>query len=244
MTTELPGCSTSICALRAVSKMHPVSSPIRASATFTLLPSGLCLSTTTFVLTTLTYKLCPDVPGCSWPTVTNTGATVVGGQVGTVDESISGFPPGVSAGLVAGSAAASAHADAFSAWDALRALNATASLKDTALDVDTTLTPGVYVYEQGASIAATITLSGAGAFVFQIPSELSTTNGSQVLLTGGAVASNVFWAAGGNAVLGADSVFAGTIITHSRIALGEGAVTDGGLFAGTSITLAENTVTV
>lgn len=146
--------------------------------------------------------------------------------------------------MVAGAAAASAHADAMSAWASLRALNATAALKDTALDVDTTLAPGVYSFEQGASIAATLTLAGAGAFVFQIPSVLSTTNGSQVLLTGGAVASNVFWAAGGNAVLGSDSVFAGTIITESRIALGEGAVIDGGLFAGSSITLAENTITV
>jgi len=81
----------------------------------------------------------------------------------------------------------------------------------TALDNDTTLTPGLYSFFQGASISATTTLSGPGNFTFIIPSQFVTVTGSAVVLADGATPELVFWDVGAEAVLGSGSVFVGNI---------------------------------
>jgi len=175
--------------------------------------------------------------------IASTGATVITGDIGTVEDGLSGFPPGIVVGTEADSSAASeAHADAVAAFDSARNLTATQNLGPTALDVDITLTAGVYSYEQAASIAAVVTLDGPGTFVFQIPSGLSTTIGSQVLLTGGATASDVYWTVGFRAVLGANSTIVGSVIVEESITVAEGATIVGGLYSGAAITLADTTI--
>jgi hypothetical protein len=58
-----------------------------------------------------------------------------------------------------------------------------------------TLGPGVYTQAAAASITGTLTLNGSATdlFVFRIAGALTTTNNATIVLTGGAVSSNVWW---------------------------------------------------
>src|SRR6185369_10047217 len=57
------------------------------------------------------------------------------------------------------------------------------------------LTPGTYAFSTTANIAAgtTLTLSGAGTYIFKVGSALTANVGSSVLLINGATACNIFW---------------------------------------------------
>ena len=61
-----------------------------------------------------------------------------------------------------------------------------------------TLTPGVYSATTFA-LTGNLTLNGSGVYIFQATSTLDTAASSQVLLTGGATAGNIFWQVGSSA---------------------------------------------
>lgn len=179
--------------------------------------------------------------------VTNTGATIVNGNIGTIDRGFTGFPPGIVTGTeVAGAAAMTAQADFLAAFAAARNMTATHNLSVAQAELNgVTLTPGIYAVEQGASVVGTVTLDGPGMFIFQIPSTLSTVDNSNVVLTGGATAENVFWTADNPIVLGANSTIVGSLISLSAVHLGSGAVVEGGVFtSGDNIILVDNTISV
>ena len=68
--------------------------------------------------------------------------------------------------------------------------------------------------------------------------------GRQVILKGGAVASNVFWQVGSSATLGTYSTFKGTIMADQAITLKTGAVLDGRALARiAAVALDSNAVT-
>ena len=108
------------------------------------------------------------------------------------------------------------------------------------------LTPGVYCIGGAASIGtAGITLSGDGVYIFRISGTLTTMVNSEVKLVENAKADNVFWVPAGATTLGANSVFAGNILSNAAITVGStvdmygrilsnGAVTTGSLVAITS----------
>jgi hypothetical protein len=74
-------------------------------------------------------------------------------------------------------------------------------------------------------------------------STLTTTSGRQVILTGGAKASNVFWQVGSSATLGTTSAFVGTIMADQSITLNTGATLSGRALARIgAVTLAANTM--
>ena len=82
-------------------------------------------------------------------------------------------------------------------------------------------------------------------FIFQMASTLTTTVGRQVILTGGAVASNVFWQVGSSATLGTYSVVKGTIMADQAITLNTGATLDGRALARiAAVALDTNNVTL
>ena len=56
-------------------------------------------------------------------------------------------------------------------------------------------------------------------FIFQMASTLTTTVGRQVILSGGAKASNIFWQVGSSATLGTTSVFKGNILALESITM-------------------------
>jgi hypothetical protein len=184
-------------------------------------------------------------------TVTNTGPTVINGDLGvSPGTAITGFPPGVVNGSTHSADAVAAQAQA----DLLAAYNNAASQPTTAT-IGTelggqVLGPGVYDSASGTfEITGTLTLDAQGnpnaIFIFKTASTLVTAAGnSQVNLINGAQACNVFWQVGSSATLGTNTVFRGNILALTSITATTGAVVDGRLLARNgAVTLDTNTVT-
>jgi len=111
----------------------------------------------------------------------------------------------------------------------------------------TTPAPGVYTSADGTfGITGTLNLTGDAnaVWIFQAASTLNTAGSSQVILSGGAKAANVYWQVGSDATLGTTSIFKGNILSLSSITLDTGARLDGRAFARNgAVTLDANVVT-
>jgi hypothetical protein len=93
------------------------------------------------------------------------------------------------------------------------------------------------------AITGNVTLNGAGVYIFQIPSTLTTAPGSQVILAGGAQASNIFWQVGSSATLDTTAIFYGNILAQASITVKTGATLSGRALARTgAVTLDANVV--
>lgn len=184
-------------------------------------------------------------------TVTNTGASQVTGDLGvSPGTAVTGFPPGTVNGTIhAGDpAAAQAIADLTTAIG--DAAGRTVGPVSVAGNIGgQTLTPGLYASTSSLAISSgDLTLDAQGnanaVFIFQIASSLTTTSGRQVILAGGAQASNIFWQVGSSATIGTNSVFKGTIMALQSITLATGATLDGRALAEIAgVTLQGNTIT-
>ncbi|MEO7953534.1 MAG: ice-binding family protein, partial [Polaromonas sp.] len=108
-----------------------------------------------------------------------------------------------------------------------------------------TLAPGLYKSTSTLEISSgDLTLSGNGVWIFQVASTLTTTPGRQIILAGGAQASNVFWQVGTSATLGTNSSFQGNILADQSITLNTGATLNGrALTRIGAVTLDSNSVT-
>jgi uncharacterized repeat protein (TIGR01451 family) len=186
-----------------------------------------------------------------YSTVTNTGPTIVNGNIGlSPGTALTGFPPGTIVGgaaHLADSVAGTAQIDLTTAYN--DAAGRTAPTIIAVPDIGgQTLPPGLY--KTGATpsvgITGTLTLDGGGnanaVFIFQIASTLTTANVSQVALINGANPANVFWQVGSSATLGTTSIFAGTILAQVSITIQTGASLNGRALARTgAVTLDSNT---
>lgn len=181
-------------------------------------------------------------------TVTNTGPSVITGDVGvSPGTSITGFPPGTFTGSLHQTDAEAAQAQA----DTTTAFNAAAGLTPTTSGIrelsGLSLSPGVY---SGGALtlsnngALTLAGSAESVWVFQAASTLTIGSGTRITLTGGASACNVFWEVGSSATLGSAARFQGTILAKQSITATTGATVVGRLLANTAaVTLDTNTVT-
>lgn len=90
-------------------------------------------------------------------------------------------------------------------------------------------TPGVYCVTGAASVGGggTITLDGAGTYIFRIDGALTTSANSVVQLANGASACDVWWTPTAATTLGADSTFVGTDIDASGITIGNNVTWEG-----------------
>lgn len=181
-------------------------------------------------------------------TVTNTGNTIVAGNLGvSPGTSITGFPPGIVIGTTyaSGPVASRAHTDAAIAYGTLSNAKCTTNEPYVANIGGLTLKPGVYCFPTSAAITGTLTLSGNGVYIFKIGSTLTmAAYNSRVVLTNGASPSNVFWKVGSSATLGTGSVMEGTIIALASIASTTHATVDGRLIAlNGAVTLDANHIT-
>src|SRR5205085_5990326 len=91
----------------------------------------------------------------------------------------------------------------------------------------TTIVPGLYKAPVSLAITGNVTLAGAGVYIFQIPSTLTTAPGSHVILSGGATAANIFWQVGSSATLDTTSIFYGNILAQASITVKTGATLSG-----------------
>jgi peptidoglycan hydrolase-like protein with peptidoglycan-binding domain len=112
-----------------------------------------------------------------------------------------------------------------------------------------TLVAGVYTFDGVGNVIITdnMTLSGnaSDVWIFQIPGTLDISANKKINLTGGAQASNIFWAVTGTTTLEAGSTFEGTILAGpgaSTIAMQNGATLNGRALGQTDVTLIGNTV--
>jgi hypothetical protein len=105
------------------------------------------------------------------------------------------------------------------------------------------LTPGVYCMPAGA-LTGTLTLDGAGVYIFQMASTLTTASASAVVLLNGATACGVWWQVGSSATIGTTSAMAGNILALTSITMNTGATLGGRTLARNgAVTLDSNAVT-
>jgi hypothetical protein len=182
--------------------------------------------------------------------VTNTGPTVVNGDLGThPNAAVTGFPPGTVNGTIHADDAVARHAQR----DLTTAYNDAAGRTPvTTIATELggqTLTPGVYDSQSGTfQITGTLTLDAQGdpngVFIFQMSSTLITASSSSVSLLGRAQACNVFWQVGSSATLGTDSSFRGNIFALTSIQVQTGVTVLGRVLArNASVTLDTDTIT-
>lgn len=166
-------------------------------------------------------------------TVTNTGATTLDGDLGVAPGSaVTGFFP-VDGGP--GTLTGSVHTNDAAAIAAQSALTAAyndaagRTVNSIAVSGDLTgltLTPGLYTSTSSLGITGDVTLDALGnpnaVFIIQAASTLTTGTGSNIILAGGAQASNIIWQVGTSATLGTNSVFNGTILANQSITMTTG----------------------
>jgi hypothetical protein len=183
------------------------------------------------------------------PSVSNTGPTIVKGDIGIWPAaSITGFgaaPGALGPGIFTGTEhlgdaiAMTAQTDLTTAFNT--AMNAGGGPGvGAALTADIggqTLAPGIYKATNTLGITGNLTLDGStnpnGVWIFKVGTALTTAAGgvgtpaSQILLIGGAQSHNVFWQIGSAATLGTNSLFQGTIMANATITLTTGATLNG-----------------
>jgi hypothetical protein len=184
-------------------------------------------------------------------TVTNTGATNVSGNIGlSPGSSVGGFPPGILDGTqhVNDLLANQAKLDLTVAYNNIAGRTATDIVTLSGNIGGLTLTPGLYKSTSSLAISSgDLTFDAKGnteaVFIIQIASTLTTTPGRKVILSGGAMASNIFWQVGTSATFGTTSEFKGNILAMQSITFNTGATLYGSALAQNgAIVMAGNTI--
>jgi len=186
-------------------------------------------------------------------TITNTGPTVVNGDVGVSPGSaVVGFPPGIVIGTIhtADAVAAQAQTDLTAAYNTAAGLACGTDLTGQNLG-GLTLTPGVYCFDTSAQLTGTLTLDLQGNpnafFLFQIGSTLTTASASSVLLINSGATTcppNVFWQVGSSATFGTGSSFIGNVLALTSITMTTGGALNGRVLARNgAVTLDSNAIT-
>ena len=157
-------------------------------------------------------------------TITNTGASVINGNLGlSPGTSVTGFPPGVVSGVknIANSAAANAQSSALSAYNLCKTLGQAGTTLTGSLDSNSPLAAGNYNYASSGGLTSALTISGSASSkcIVYCGSTFITGSSAVVTLTGGILPQNVFFVAGSSATLGGGTVLPGNVIALASISL-------------------------
>ncbi|MEP6723087.1 MAG: ice-binding family protein [Variovorax sp.] len=174
------------------------------------------------------------------------GTTLISGDIGAPAQAVDPVQPMGYANYKSGAILASALSDLQVAVTDANSRPCDISF-GAAIDLGgSTLTPGVYCYGGAISLTGILTLSGSGLYIFRTLGALTTAAGSQVALAAGASDDNVFFVPAGATVVGANSVFRGTLLSGAgAITLGDSTtVLRGRALTGAAVTLQNNLITV
>ena len=164
------------------------------------------------------------------PNITNTGPTWISGQMGIAPGcAVVGFPPGTAGAQHRCDAVAlTAKNDLTGTYT--RAANAPCPPTHNFSGVNLggkTLTPGVYCQTTAPTLTGTLTLNGAGVYIFQIGSTLITATGARVVLIGGAQPCEIYWQVSSSATLFPSTAFVGNIMALTNITMQTQATLEG-----------------
>jgi hypothetical protein len=225
-----------------------------AAGLLATIAAALLFTTTPTFAQAIDLNTAADFGVLGGSTVTNTGPSVVSGDVGvSPGSSITGFPPGivVNGTIHAADAVANqAQTDLGAAFDSAADIACGTNLTGQNLG-GLTLTPGVYCFDSSAALTGTLTLNLQGNanafFLFKIGSTLTTASGSNVVLTnsgGTTCPPNLFFRVGSSATFGTGSSFTGNVLALTSITLTTGASLNGRALARNgAVTLDTNQVT-
>jgi hypothetical protein len=182
-------------------------------------------------------------------TTTAAGTSTVTGNLGLYPgTAVTGYPPSTVSGVenIANIAAQNAKASAQAAFTAANLLTPTPIAADLG---GQTLTPGVYSESSGtfslAGNTGTLTLNGAGVYIFQASSTVIFGSAANYTftLTGGARAQDIYWIVGSSATInsGHTGTFSGNVIAATSITVTTAGPVNGSLIALTgAVTLTGN----
>jgi len=165
-------------------------------------------------------------------TVTNTGASVITGDLGvSPGAAVTGGPTVTGTIHAADAVALAAQNDIVTQYNALASAACTTDLTGQNLG-GLTLTQGVYCFSTSAQLTGALTLNAQGnaaaTFIFKTGSTLTSAAGSTVSLINGGNPCGVAWQIGSSATLGTTTSFIGNLIALTSITLNTGANIVGG----------------
>jgi hypothetical protein len=180
-------------------------------------------------------------------TVTNTGPTVIKGELGVwPGTAVTGFPPGHSGVQHNGDAVAlkaQTNLTAAYKYAATQPCPGTNNYSGVNLG-GLNLVPGVYCQTTAPTLTGTLTLNGSGIYIFQIGSTLVTASGARIVLINGAQPCQIFWQVSSSATIATSTTFVGTIMALTKIAIQTGATLKGrALASNAEVTLDNNLIT-
>lgn len=205
----------------------------------------------TTVQTTVVLAGASDFAVLAGSAITSTGATTITGDLGlSPGSSIGGFPPGILTGTqhINNAAATQAKLDLTAAYNNAAGRTCTDIVTLSGNIGGLTLTPGLYKSTSTLAISSgDLTFDAKGnsdaIFIIQIASSFTATSGRKVFLSGGALASHIFWQVGSSATFGTTSVLKGTFLVMQSITFDTGATLDGRALARIGgITMSANTI--
>jgi len=214
-------------------------------------PNNTVIPVQTVNMATVSLAGSSNIAVLAGSAVTSTGATVITGDlVLSPGSSIGGFPPGILNGTqhINDALATQAKLDLTAAYNDAAGRTSTDIVTLSGNIGGLTLTPGLYKSTSSLAISSgDLTFDAKGdanaVFIIQIASTFTTTSGRKVFLSGGALASNIFWQVGTSATFGTTSVMKGTVMAMQSITLNTGAKLDGKALARTGgVTMAGNTI--
>jgi Ice-binding-like len=187
----------------------------------------------------------------SGSTATNTGASVLNGDLGvSPGTALTGF---AGTAVVNGAThdndavAAQAQSDLTNAYNvaAGQPISPGNELSGTNLG-NRTLDPGAYGFSSSAELTGQLTLDAHGdpnaQFVFVIGTTLITESASSVILVNGASPCNVYWKVGSSATFGTTTAFQGNVLALTSISVNNGVTVLGRLLARTGAVTLNNDV--